>query len=329
MPPGVVQRLSVNAMSGDDQSPAGRLDLNTPHKAVPMQNRRRYGLIAGNGQFPFLVLEAARSLGVDVVVVAIKEEAFPRIADSGFKTHWISLGQLGKLIEHLKREGVDQALMAGQVKHKQIFSSIVPDRKLLKLLMSLGSRNTDSLIGAVADVLEQEGIHLIDSTAFLKPLIPEAGVLTRRPPNDTEIRDIHYGRGIAKEMARMDIGQSVVVRDQACVAVEAMEGTDATIRRAAGLTGNQRVTVIKVSKPRQDMRFDVPVVGVPTLRLMAEVHASALAIDARKTLLLDRAELITVADRHGIAIVAFDPHKSSGESEGSGAVSARGFAASE
>ncbi len=304
MLPGAVERLSVNPMSGDDQAPAG---LRTSPKEVLMQNRRRYGLIAGNGQFPFLVLEAARSLRVDVVVVAIKEEAFPRIADSGFKTHWIGLGQLGKLIELLKREGVDRALMAGQVQHKQIFSSIVPDRKLLKLLMSLGSRNTDSLIGAVADVLEQEGIHLIDSTAFLKPLIPEAGVLTRRPPNDTEIRDIHYGRGIAKEMARMDIGQSVVVRDQACVAVEAMEGTDATIRRAAGLTGNQRVTVIKVSKPRQDMRFDVPVVGVPTLRLMAEVHASALAIDARKTLLLDRAELIRVADRHGIAIVAFDP----------------------
>lgn len=272
-----------------------------------MQNRRRYGLIAGNGQFPFLVLEAARSLGVDVVVVAIEEEAFPRIADLGYKTHWISLGQLGKLIELLKREGVDQALMAGQVKHKQIFSSIVPDRRLLKLLMSLGTRNTDSLIGGVADVLEQEGIRLIDSTAFLKPLIPEPGVLTRRSPSDSEIKDIHYGRRIAREMARMDIGQSVVVRHQACVAVEAMEGTDATIRRAAGLTGNQPVTVIKVSKPRQDMRFDVPVVGVPTLRLMAEVGASALAVDARKTLLLDRTELIRVADRHRIAMVAFDP----------------------
>ncbi|MYC83336.1 MAG: LpxI family protein [Acidobacteria bacterium] len=272
-----------------------------------MQNRRRYGLIAGNGQFPFLVLEAARSLGVDVVVVAIKEEAFPRISDLGYKTHWISLGQLGKLIELLKREGVDQALMAGQVQHKQIFSSIVPDRRLLKLLMSLGSRNTDSLIGGVADVLEQEGIRLIDSTVFLKPLIPDPGVLTRRSPSDSEIKDIHYGRRIAREMARMDIGQSVVVRHQACVAVEAMEGTDATIRRAAGLTGNQPVTVIKVSKPRQDMRFDVPVIGVPTLRLMAEVRASALAVDARRTLLLDRTELIGVADRHRIAIVAFDP----------------------
>lgn len=294
-------------MSRNQRVPDSASGSKDSQEQVVLQNRRRYGLIAGNGQFPFLVLEAARSLGVDVVVVAIKEEAFPRIADLGYKTHWISLGQLGKLIELLKQEGVEQALMAGQVQHKQIFSSIVPDRRLLKLLMSLGSRNTDSLIGGVADVLEQEGIRLIDSTAFLKPLIPDPGVLTRRSPSDSEIKDIRYGRRIAREMARMDIGQSVVVRDQACVAVEAMEGTDAAIRRAAGLTGNQPVTVIKVSKPRQDMRFDVPVVGVPTLRLMAEVRASALAVDARRTLLLDRTELIRVADRHRIAIVAFDP----------------------
>lgn len=294
-------------MSCNHRAPDSALDLKESEKAVVLQNRCRYGLIAGNGQFPFLVLEAARSLGVDVVVVAIKEEAFPRIASLGYKTHWISLGQLGKLIKLLKREGVKQALMAGQVQHKQIFSSIVPDRKLFKLLMSLGARNTDSLIGAVADVLEQEGINLIDSTVFLKPLIPEAGVLTRRSPSETEIKDIQYGRRIAKEMARMDIGQSVVVSDQACVAVEAMEGTDATIRRAASLTENQLITVIKVSKPRQDMRFDVPVIGVPTLRLMAEVHASALAIDAEKTLLLDRSELIEVADRHEITIAAFNP----------------------
>ena len=294
-------------MSRNQRVPDSASDSKDSQEQVVLQNRRRYGLIAGNGQFPFLVLEAARSLGVDVVVVAIKEEAFPRIADLGYRTHWISLGQLGKLIELLKQEGVEQALMAGQVQHKQIFSSIVPDRRLLKLLMSLGSRNTDSLIGGVADVLEQEGIQLIDSTAFLKPLIPGPGVLTRRSPSDSELKDIRYGRRIAREMARMDIGQSVVVRDQACVAVEAMEGTDATIRRAAGLTGNQPVTVIKVSKPRQDMRFDVPVVGVPTLRLMAEVRASALAIDAHKTLLLDRTELIGIADRHRIAIVAFDP----------------------
>ena len=201
-------------MPREQRAPDPPSDSSTPRKEALIRNRRRYGLIAGNGQFPFLVLEAARSLGVEVVVVAIKEEAFPRIADLGYKTHWISLGQLGKLIELLKREGVDQALMAGQVQHKQIFSSIVPDRRLFKLLMSLGSRNTDSLIGGVADVLEQEGIRLIDSTAFLKPLIPGAGVLTRRSPSDSEIKDIHYGRAIAKEMARMDIGQSVVVRNQ-------------------------------------------------------------------------------------------------------------------
>jgi len=305
--PRAAEQPSMNPMSGDERAPGGPSDSRDSQEQAVLRNRPRYGLIAGNGRFPFLVLEAARSLGVDLVVVAIKEEAFPQIADLGCKTHWISLGQLGKLIKLLKQEGVEQALMAGQVQHKQIFSSIVPDRRLLKLLMSLGARNTDSLIGGVADVLEQEGIRLIDSTAFLKPLIPEPGVLTRRSPSRTEIKDIRYGRRIAREMARMDIGQSVVVRDQACVAVEAMEGTDATIRRAAGLAGNQPVTVIKVSKPRQDMRFDVPVVGVPTLRLMAEVRASALAIDARKTLLLDRTELIRVADRHGIAVVAFDP----------------------
>ena len=282
-------------------------DLRAPGRGFAVPDPCRYGLIAGNGQFPFLVLEAARSQGADVVVMAIKEEAFPRIASLGFPTHWISLGQLGKLIRLLKQEGVSQVLMAGQVQHKQIFSRIVPDRKLLKLLMSLGARNTDSLIGGVANLLEHEGIRLIDSTAFLKPLIPEAGLLTKRAPGDVETRDIQYGRRIAREMARMDVGQAVVVRDQACVAVEAMEGTDAMIRRAASVTDNQRMTVIKVSKPRQDMRFDVPVVGLPTVRLMAEVNASALAIDANRTLLLDRAELVKVADQEQIAIVALDP----------------------
>lgn len=282
-------------------------DLGAAGHSAALPSQRRYGLIAGNGRFPFLVLEAARSLGADVVVIAIKEEAFPEIDSSGYTTHWISLGQLGRLIQLLKQEGITQAMMAGQVRHKQIFSRIVPDRKLLKLLMSLGSRNTDSLIGGVADILEQEGIRLIDSTAFLKPLIPGAGVLTQRSLNAAEAKDVQYGRRVAKEVARMDIGQAVVVRDQACVAVEAMEGTDAMIRRAASVTDNQRMTVIKVSKPQQDMRFDVPVVGVPTVRLMAEVNVSALAIDANKTLLLDRAKLVEVADRERIAIVAYDP----------------------
>ena len=272
----------------------------------------RYGLIAGNGKFPFLVLEAARSRGLEMVVVAILEETFKEIETSARTVHWISLGQLGKLIKIFKQEGVTQAIMAGQVKHTQIFSSILPDLKMLKLLTSLRSRNTDALIGAVARVLEEEGITLIDSTAFLGPLLPQPGVLTIRPPSEEESKDIEYGRRIAREIARLDIGQSVVVREQACVAIEAMEGTDAVIRRAAEVTGNQRITVVKVSKPKQDMRFDVPVIGLPTVELMAAVNASALAIDAYKTLVLDQEKLLRFANEHGISISAYEPENERG-----------------
>ena len=267
----------------------------------------RYGLIAGNGKFPFLVLDAARSQGIDMVVAAIKEEAFEEINSAARTVHWIGLGQLSKLIKTFKQEGVTRAIMAGQVKHKQIFSSIVPDLKLVKLLASLASKNTDSLIGAVAGVLEEEGITLMESTAFLKPLLPEPGVLTVRAPTESEAKDIEYGQRIAREIARMDIGQSVVVRDQACVAVEAMEGTDDVIRRAACLAGNQPITVVKVSKPKQDMRFDVPAVGLPTLELMVQTNATALAIDAHKTLLIDREKVIAFANAHQISIVACEP----------------------
>jgi DUF1009 family protein len=267
----------------------------------------RYGLIAGNGQFPFLVLEAARSQNIEMVVAAIKEEAFPQIDQAAQNVHWVGLGQLGRLLKFFHQEGVTHAIMAGQVKHKQIFSSILPDLKMLKLLGSLATKNTDSLIGAVARVLEEEGIQLVDSTLFLKPLLAEVGQLTRRPPTPEEQRDMEYGRRIAIEIARLDLGQTVVVRDQACVAIEAMEGTDAVIRRAGSLVGNQRTTVIKVSKPSQDMRFDVPVIGLPTIQLMAEVGASALAIDARKTLLIDRDALIALANQHNICIMACEP----------------------
>jgi UDP-2,3-diacylglucosamine hydrolase len=269
----------------------------------------RFGLIAGNGKFPFLVLEAARSQGIEMVVVAIREEACPEIESQAKISHWVGLGQLGRLIKIFKAEGVRQAIMAGQVKHRQIFSSIVPDLRLLKVLTSLKAKNTDSLIGAIAGVLEEEGITLVDSTIFLKPLIPDPGILTARDPDESESRDIHYGRKIAREIARLDLGQTLVVRDQACVAVEAMEGTDAVIRRAALLTGNKRTTVIKVSKPSQDMRFDVPVIGLGTLELMAEVNASALAIDAHKTLLIDREKLISYANQHRISISAHNPHE--------------------
>ena len=264
----------------------------------------RYGLIAGNGKFPLLILDAARSQGIEMVVVAIKEEAFPEIESSATTTHWISLGQLGKLIKTFKAEGVRQAVMAGQVKHRQIFSNIVPDLKLLKLLASLKTKNTDSLIGAVAGVLEEEGITLIDSTTFLKPLLPEPGVLTQRAPDESENKDIAYGRNIACEIARLDLGQTLVVRDQACIAVEAMEGTDAVIRRAALLTGNQKTTVIKVSKPNQDMRFDVPVVGIKTIDSMKQAGATCLAIDAGRCLLIDGQGVLDAADETNIAISA-------------------------
>jgi len=263
--------------------------------------------VAGNGRFPFLVLDAARSQGIEMVVLAIKEEAFPELEKSAPRIHWVSLGELGKAIDLLKQEHVTKAVMAGQVKHNKIFSSIRPDWRMAKLLMSLATKNTDSLIGAVAKVMNEEGIELVDSTAFLKPLLPEPGVLTRRAPTSDEASDIEYGRSIARAIAGLDLGQTVVVRERACVAIEAMEGTDETIERAARITGGQRIAVIKVSKPRQDMRFDVPVVGPPTIAVMRRCSATALAIDARRTLVLDRSEMVAAADEAGIAIEAFEP----------------------
>jgi DUF1009 family protein len=266
----------------------------------------KYGLIAGNGKFPFLVLEAARSQGIDMVVAAIKEETFPEIEQHAKTVHWMSLGQLGKLIKTFKSEGVNQAIMAGQVKHKQIFSSIVPDFKMIQLLASLATKNTDSLIGGVAKMLEDEGIHLMDSTLFLRPLLPDPGVLTSRVPTDEEKRDLDYGYKIARELGRLDLGQSVVVCDGACVAIEAMEGTDAIMERAAVLVNGEPLRVVKLAKPNQDLRFDVPVIGPATVRLMVRLKVSALAIEARKTLMIDREELIREADAAGIAVVAVE-----------------------
>jgi len=265
---------------------------------------RSWGLIAGNGRFPFHVLEGARSQGIEMTVIALKEEASPELEKIAKRLHWVSLGELSKTIELLQREGVTQAVMAGQVKHNKIFSAIRPDWKLAKLLLSLPRRNTDTLIGAVARVLEDEGIRLVDSTLFLKPLVPEPGVLTRRAPNDHEAGDIAYGLGVARQIAGMDIGQTVVIADRACVAVEAMEGTDETIARAARITGGKPLVVVKVSKPGQDMRFDVPVVGLPTIEQMKSAGATALAVDAGRTLLFDRERLIELADAARIAIEA-------------------------
>jgi UDP-2,3-diacylglucosamine hydrolase len=269
------------------------------------QNNSDWGLIAGNGRFPFLVLEGARSQGIEMAVIALKEEASPDLQQAAKRLHWVSLGELGKTIELMKGEGVKRAVLAGQVKHNKIFSAIRPDWKLAKLLFSLPKKNTDSLIGAVAKVFEQEGILLVDSTHFLKPLLPEAGVLTRRAPSLSEAADMVYGLDLARHLAEMDIGQTVVIADRACVAVEAMEGTDETIARAARFANERPLVVVKVSKPQQDMRFDVPVVGLPTLKSMKEAGATALAIDASRTLLFDRSRLIETADATGIAIQAF------------------------
>jgi len=267
----------------------------------------RYGLIAGNGQFPLLVLEAARSRGIEMVVAAIREEASPEIETRAARLHWLGLGELSRLISVFKQEGVSRALMAGQVKHTQIFSAIRPDWKLMQLLFSLKEKNTDALIGGVAKVLLEEGIVLEDSTLFLEPLLAKEGILTQRAPTMVEGQNLDYGRKVARGLAQFDIGQTVVVADGACVAVEAMEGTDAAIRRAAQLADGKPLSVIKVSKPSQDMRFDVPVVGLPTIVVMKECGATALSLDASKTLLFDRDELIAQADAAGITIVGTLP----------------------
>jgi DUF1009 family protein len=280
---------------------------------MPSQNKR-IGLIAGNGKFPLLVLDAARAAGYEVIVAAIKEEAFPEIESRGATSvHWLSLGELSKLIEVFQREGVSRAIMAGQVKHKQIFSAIRPDWRLAKLLLSLTTRNTDSLLGAVAMVLAEEGITLENSTSLLEPLIVKSGVLTRRAPTEAERKNIEYGRAVARQVAQHDIGQTVVIAESACVAVEAMEGTDVTIERAGQIIGSlhgaastlsRELTVVKIAKPNQDMRFDVPVIGVKTIEVMHAAGATCLALDAGKCLLLDGAKIIDTANAAGIAVVA-------------------------
>jgi hypothetical protein len=262
-----------------------------------------YGLIAGNGRFPLLALEAARKAGIDVVTIAIKEEASPDV-EMLARAHWISLGQLSKLIDICKAEGITQVMMCGQVKHAKIFSSIVPDWRLVKLLASLETKNTEGLIGGVAKVLRDEGIELVDSTLLLKDLLAPEGVLTRRKPAADELRDIEYGRKIASALASLDIGQSVAIADRACVAVEAMEGTDAMLRRAASLVEGKPLRLVKASQRRKHLLFDVPVVGPQTIQTMIETNTTALAMDAGRTLLIDREELISIADRADIALLA-------------------------
>ncbi|PYS44440.1 MAG: DUF1009 domain-containing protein [Acidobacteria bacterium] len=263
----------------------------------------KLGLIAGNGKFPFLVLEGARKAGAEVAVAAIREETDPEIERAAESVTWVGLGQLGKMLRFFKNEGVEKAIMAGQVKHVQIFSGAIPDVRMLKMLLRLPKRNTDALIGAVADELAAEGIELIDSTFFLKDQLPQTGILTKRAPDERERGDIEYGLEIAREIARLDLGQTIVIRDRACVAIEAMEGTDAVIRRAAELVRG-RLTVVKIAKPDQDMRFDVPVVGVPTIESMVASGATCLCVTAGKTLIFDRQEMIALANKSKIAIAA-------------------------
>ena len=267
----------------------------------------RIGLIAGNGRFPLLVLDAARRLGHDVTIVAIREEASPELNEAASREPraaitWLSLGELGRCIDTLRGAGVTRAVMAGQVRHVKIFSGIVPDRLLLAALLRLPARNTDALISAVAGVLGDHGIELLDSTAFLQPLLAGPGPITARPSTSEEQADLDFGCRIADAVAGLDVGQTLVVKDMAVVAVEAMEGTDETIARAGRLAG-AGTRVVKVAKPAQDMRFDVPVVGLPTIDAMREAGATALSVDAGRTLLFDRPELVAAADRAGIAIV--------------------------
>src|SRR5262245_35409004 len=256
----------------------------------------KLGLIAGNGNFPFLVLKGAKRAGASVAVAAIREETDPAIEKLADSVTWVGIGQLGKMLRFFKDEGVDKAIMAGQVKHVQIFSRAIPDVRMLKMLLRLPRRNTDALIGAVADELSKEGIELIDSTFFMQDQLPQPGVLTKRQPDERERSDIEYGLEIAHGIAGMDLGQTIVVRDRACVAIEAMEGTDAVIRRAGQLVRG-RLTVVKIAKPDQDMRFDVPVVGIPTLETMADGGATCLCLTAGTTLMFDRAEMVKVASR--------------------------------
>ena len=272
-----------------------------------MASTTRYAIIAGNGRFPQLALEAARSQGHEAVVVAIENEASPHLAPLASALHWINIGQLGKLIEILKRENISEVMMAGQVKHVSLFSDVTPDWRMLKLLTSLKEKNTAALIGGIQRVLREEGIELVDSTRLLKPLLAEEGVLSRRKPNKEEEGDIRYGRRIAALMASADIGQSVAISEKACVAAEAMEGTDAMLRRAASLTNGKPLRLIKAAGGRAHLLFDVPVAGLTTIETMIETHTTALAVDAGRTLLLDKADLLEKANNAGLAIVAYPP----------------------
>ncbi len=269
----------------------------------------KYAILCGNNRFPILALEAARSLGHEVIAIGIQEEASPEIEKYAVRTYWISLGALSKLIQILQSENITEIMMCGQVKHAKIFSSIRPDWRLAKLLMSLREKNTDALIGGVIKILADEGIQMADSTRLLKPLMADEGIMTRRKPDDSEKRDIEYGRRVANTLAGIDVGQSVVIADRSCVAVEAMEGTDETLRRAARLVEGKPLRLIKASRRRRHLLFDVPVAGPETIRVMKETGTTALAVDAGRTLFLDRQEMLSLANEAGMTIVGYMPEE--------------------
>ena len=270
----------------------------------------RYGLIAGSGRFPILALQTARELGHEVVVLALRDNAPPGVEQLGVACHWLSIAELSRLIDILHKEQITEVIMAGQVKHTSLFSSLKPDWRLFKLLAALPSRNTDALFGGVRDELEKEGIHLADSTLLLKPLLAGVGSLTRRKPDSDEEKDIHYGRRVANALAGHDVGQSVAISERACVAVEAMEGTDAMLRRASTLVNGRALRLVKVSRRRKHLLFDVPAVGPSTIQTMIECGATALAVDAGRTLLLDKEEMLRLAAGAGIAVVGCQPEES-------------------
>lgn len=281
------------------------VDPGQTSQGVPM----RYGVIAGNGRFPLLVLETARQLGQQVVVFAIQQEASPEVEQLAAKTHWISIGALGKLIRLCHEEGITQLLMAGQVKHVSIFSGIAPDWRLAKLLLTLPEKNTASLIGGVQQLLASEGIHLLDSTLVLKPLLADLGCMTKRKPTAEEEKEVRYGRQIANLLAGVDVGQSVAISQRACVAVEAMEGTDAMLRRAASLVNGAPLRLVKSSKRRKHLFWDVPVAGLGTIAVMQETGTTILAVDAGRTLLLDKVEMLRRADQAGLSVVGYQPEE--------------------
>jgi UDP-2,3-diacylglucosamine hydrolase len=279
------------------------IDSTSAAELTPSAREGRLAIIAGNGQFPFLVLEAARARGIDPLVIAIREEASPRLSSHTSSIHWLSLGEVARVFEVLQAEKVTRILLAGQVKHGQLYSSIRADGVMTHALSGLERRNTDALVGTFVKMVEAMGIEVLDSTHFIKPLLASEGAITRRQPEPEELADVEYGRAIAKAVAGLDIGQTVVVANRACVAVEAMEGTDATIERAATLSNGRRLVVVKVSKPGQDMRFDVPVIGLKTIEVMERANARVLAVDAGKTLLFDRDHLLDAANRAGLTIL--------------------------